>query len=167
MDSAIWGFVGVVVGAVITGFVTIRAESLRADKAAALDSAQRENARRLERDAFQRENLLLLQAKLVEWLRAMTDMYTADLASVRETGEIDLLPGEGPSREMSAGREFMYLTERVTDDQLRERLTALRALAVKAAQARTEAEVEAAGTAVANAGAAALEHLGRVLRTYL
>lgn len=167
MDGAIWGFIGVVVGAVITGFVTIRAESLRAEKAAALDTARRDADRRLARDEFQRENLLALQVKLVEWLRTMADMYNADLASVRETGEVDLAPGEATSREMLAGREFMYLTERVGDDGLRARLTGLRGLSVEAGQARTEDEVEAAGQAIARAGSAALEHLGTVLRTYL
>ena len=61
MDAAIWGFIGVVVGGLITGLVSIRLETIRADKEAAFDSAKRSDDRQLGRDAFTRDTLLNLQ----------------------------------------------------------------------------------------------------------
>ncbi len=167
MDGAIWGFVGVVVGGLITGLVTITAERMRADREVALDSAQRQDARRLARDGFQRENLLELQVKLVDWLRAMTEMYLADRDAIRSTGAVDVVPDELSTREATTTRELMVLTDRVLDDELRARLVALRELSAPATMARTAQDVEAANAAIVRAGSEAIDHIGRVLRTVL
>jgi hypothetical protein len=65
MDAAVWGFIGVVTGGLITGIVTVISERMRADKEAALDSAKRQDDRRIGSDAFQRQTLLALQEALV------------------------------------------------------------------------------------------------------
>ena len=167
MDAAVWGFVGVVIGAVITGLVTIVAERMRTDREASLDSAKREHDRLVARDAFQRETLLKLQVKLADWLAAMSELYLADRDAVRSTGQVDVMPDELSSRESVAGRELAYLAERVLDDELRGRLVALRDLSGEATRARTADDVEAAHAAITMAGTEAVAHTGRVLRSYL
>ena len=56
--AAVFGFIGVIIGGIVTGWFTIRAERVRADKAEAVDSARRRDERLLDRDNFQRATLL-------------------------------------------------------------------------------------------------------------
>ena len=53
----------------MTGWFTIRAESVRADRESKLDSAKRLDNRRLDRDRFQRETLLALQTDVITAFR--------------------------------------------------------------------------------------------------
>ena len=84
----------------ITGAVTIWAESIRADKAATLDSAKRQDDRQLGRDHFQRETLLLVQEVLADFMRAEGRAQVADVTSIRATGDLSQYP-EGISEEYS------------------------------------------------------------------
>ncbi len=70
MDGAIWGFVGVIVGGIITGLVTLGVELIRSGKETSLDSAKRQDDRQLGRDQFQRETLLELQRSIDEFMTA-------------------------------------------------------------------------------------------------
>ena len=86
MDAAAWGFVGVVIGGVITGGVAIAAEWLRGRHESILDSSKRGDDRRLAREAFQRENLLDLQRLLAVWMRAEGKFMLSDQRTFRSTG---------------------------------------------------------------------------------
>lgn len=111
MDGAIWGFIGVVVGGLITGLVSIRLESIRADKAAALDSAKRADDRRLGRDAFTRDTLLDLQ-ETFGVLLAMLVEYRTRLAGATPASDL-------PSRYQASSFRLLLLRSRVGDEAIR------------------------------------------------
>lgn len=69
MDSALWGFVGVVIGGLITGGITLLAERQRQRSEAALDSIERHDDRQLALDELQRQTLTKLQAAANERAR--------------------------------------------------------------------------------------------------
>ena len=71
MEPAVWGFIGVIVGGLITGMVTLGVELIRANKAASLDSAKRQDDRQFGRDQFQRETLLELQGAIEDLMLAL------------------------------------------------------------------------------------------------
>ena len=168
MEAAVFGLLGVALGGLITGFVTIRAEQLRTERETALDSARRQDDRKIERDRFQLATLQAVQLALGEWIRTRTEMYHADKAAMRATGRVaNPYPNDLGERERVAAREFMYLVERIRDDDLRESLRTLRHSTVKTIMATTEDEVEAAFNRTGDMALAALDQLGVVLRSYL
>jgi hypothetical protein len=112
MDAAAWGFVGVVVGGLLTGIVSIAAEWLRGKHESNLDSAKRTDDRRLAREAFQRENLLAIQERLAEWMRAETKLNIHDRATVEASGTITLAPRGLSDEIFETQRHLVYLVER-------------------------------------------------------
>jgi hypothetical protein len=106
MEPAVWGLIGAIVGGLITGFVTLGVELIRANKAAALDSATRRDDRQLGRDQFQRETLLELQRVVTE--------YMTSLGRLTRLGTPDLIP------DASRGAlQVGTLGSRVDDDLVR------------------------------------------------
>lgn len=112
MDPAVWGFVGVIVGGLITGLVTIWAEKIRADKVAALDSAKRQDDRRLSRDNFQRETLLALQDAIGD-VNAMMVRYRVRLEGHAPAADT-------PALYQAATGNVITLRSRIGDEQIRE-----------------------------------------------
>jgi hypothetical protein len=119
MDAAVWGFLGVVVGGTLTGAITIWAQHLRGRQEADLDTAKRQAERRLDRDAFQQANLVELQVALDEWVGIELGRLEDVLAGERVADE-GVRAADAPTRRLA------YLTERVTDEDLRGRLTRIR-----------------------------------------
>lgn len=110
MDGAIWGFVGVIVGGIITGLVTLGVELIRSGKETSLDSAKRRDDRQLGRDAFQRE-----------WLVALQDAIQA-LWMIREHGspaELDGLLAIAKIQSRISDDEVRTLTETFLTENLR------------------------------------------------
>jgi hypothetical protein len=174
MDGAVWGFIGVVVGGLITGLVTIFAESIRADKAAALDGAKRQDDRQIGRDAFQRQNLLDLQVALAAFGRAEGKANFADTMSLRETGGLRQYPDDISAEMFEANRQLAFLTERVSDDDLRGKINAMRARSSQRAVLMsaehgsvTEARLDREMMELMEMFVDAQERLGTVLRSLL
>ena len=92
--AAVFGFIGVIIGGVVTGWFTVRAERVRADKAVAFDSAKRRHERLLERDNFQRATLLGLQDVAGGLVTLAAQVHADDSASFAKTGKWPI----GPSR---------------------------------------------------------------------
>ncbi len=110
MDGAVWGFVGVIVGGIITGLVTLGVELIRSGKETSLDSAKRQDDRQLGRDAFQRE-----------WLVALQDAIQA-LWMIREHGspaELDALLAIAKIQSRISDDEVRTLTETFLTENLR------------------------------------------------
>ena len=162
MDAGFWGFVGVVVGSVITAIVTMGGEVLRGRNDFMLDSKKRQDDRRIESDRLQRETLLELQDRLADWMQDRPRWLDA-----RWTGEIDKEMDEFAQRSLLAGRSLSRLTQRLLDDELHESLTTLQDLSGQAVLATTEAELEETWRKTVFGELRAQAHLGRVLRTYL
>jgi hypothetical protein len=112
MDGAIWGFVGVVVGGLITGLVSIRLETIRSDKASALDGARRHDDRRLALDQFQRETLLALQ-------EAVGDVNAHMIRHRLRFEGVIPEPETSETYRVATGKVIM-LRSRVMDEQVRQ-----------------------------------------------
>lgn len=157
MDAAVWGFLGVVIGGVVTGAITIWAQLLRGRQEADLDSTKRTDARRAGREGFQQANLLELQVALDEWVGI-------ELGRLEDTIAGERVPDAGVRAADAPTRRLAYLTERVTDEGLRQRLTHIRTTAWSTGD---EAELEAARTQLPTEARAAQEQVGALLRSYL
>ena len=173
-DPATWGFIGVVIGGVITAIVTLGAEWIRGGHESTLDKERRADDRRLGRDAFQRQNLLELQECLAVWARAEGAAMAFDQLTFRKTGTLSLLPDAMDAEILETGRQLGYRIQRATDDELRRTLDELTRLAaalqVERAMNRaavTEASFEVDLRRFGDGYTKAQTLLGERLRTYL
>jgi hypothetical protein len=119
--AAVIGFLGVVVGAVVTGYVTLRQTQLATAREREARQAEREQARKDVRDAFQRENLLALQDAVMDMRKATTDEFERKLANEKDAGYWytrdfgEPLPADWTEADMRVSK----LRARVFDDDLR------------------------------------------------
>lgn len=119
-------FRGVILGAIVAGSVSIGAQWLKGEQDARLDSMKRADDRQIESDRLQRDTLLELQERLTEWMREVALLDHQDAKIVDAVGHITQSGAGASEGEFTIGRRMMYLTERVKDDDLRNRLRALR-----------------------------------------
>ena len=174
MDAAVWGLIGVVVGGLITGIVSLGAEYLRGKQDADLDGKKRQDDRRIKLDDIQRSTLLELQERYAEWKRAVGKMQSFDMMTLRKHGGLTQMPEDLSQELFHASRRVMYLVDRVKDDELRNGLRAVTARATEmdvrhaiVGGTITEAELDADFFALVEQGNAADERLGEALRSYL
>lgn len=128
MDSAIWGFIGTIVGAIIGASASILTTIINGRKSVQLQK-ERDNFERLERSReFQRNTLLELQDSLLQNLRLIARAHLEDLASYRQNDGVrnNLLSAELNQDIMLSNRKNAILTERISDDELRNNLKKLR-----------------------------------------
>jgi hypothetical protein len=156
VDAALWGFIGVVVGGIITGFISIRLETIRASKEAALDSAKRADDRRLGRDAFTRETLLALQDTL--------GVVTGQLVEYRtRLGGFPPAP-DLVSRYQAASFRLFLLRSRVEDQDVRTATIAFMEQCGIVTDTKSEATADEALGYAAEAARDATERAGRLIR---
>jgi hypothetical protein len=125
---ALIGFLGVVLGAVVTGFVTLRQAELATQREREARQALREQERQDRRDNFQRETLLALQDVLSELHTAVGREQDRMLTAEAEQGAWPVKPVELPLPEdfMKAHREITKLRARVFDQELRDLMRDIR-----------------------------------------
>ena len=105
MSTAVWAFIGVVVGGLLTVAAQATAESLRARAAARARQDQRARASR----EFQRDTLIELQAAMAEY-RAALDRDRSQILPLRST-----------EQQVSAARaRYQMLVHRVSSSLARE-----------------------------------------------
>ena len=167
MDAAIWGFIGVLAGALITGIVTIRAEQIRADKDAALDSAKRQDDRRLGRDNFQRETLLRLQDAINAVARSSVQIHHHEVTAKGSSGvwRGGLLPPDIDAAAQQASLLLSTLRSRVADHDLRSMADQLLATSSVVGLTKVEAEADAALLDATKIARAMLDRSGELIRT--
>jgi hypothetical protein len=119
--AAVFGFIGVIIGGLVTGHYTIRAERIRADKAEAVDSAKRRDDRLLERDNFQRATLLGIQDVAGELVTLAAQVHANDSAAFAKTGKwpIGLARAEIIPAHLDARLTLRKLQSRVVDEDVR------------------------------------------------
>jgi hypothetical protein len=83
---AMTGFLGVVIGAVVTGFVTLRQAQLATEREHQIRQIEWAQARKDAHDAFQRENLLALQDAIEDVRRATMRDHDRKLKIALEEG---------------------------------------------------------------------------------
>lgn len=167
------GLLGVIVGAVIAGTVTIGGELLRGRQAAALDRAKRDDDRRIDSVTFQRQTLLELQERLNDWMGVRTEVMQAVSQQVVQASKVTGTP-DLDMQEQPIARRIIVLTERLLDDSLRQRLTDLRGTAARSDvrvamghHIETPDTIEQDWFELTSTAVDAQQHLGRVLRGLL
>ena len=105
MSTAVWAFIGVIAGGLLTVAAQATAESLKARAAARAREEQRERASR----EFQRATLIELQAAMADYRAALT----------RDRSQI--LPSRATDAQLSAARSrYQMLVHRVASSTARE-----------------------------------------------
>jgi type II secretory pathway pseudopilin PulG len=121
LGVAVIGFLGVVVGAVVTGFVTLRQTQLATQREREAQQMLREQQRRDARDAFQRDAILALQGAVEDYWQLVEDWFNQVTGATTAKGSE---PPARPPYELTLRRNTVYgrLTAtraRVFDDELR------------------------------------------------
>jgi hypothetical protein len=117
--AAVFGFIGVIIGAIVIGRFTIRAERVRADKAEAVESAKRRDDRTLDRDNFQRATLLALQDVAGALVTLAAQVHTNDSSSFVKTGKWPTGRARPAPSHLDARLTLRKLQSRVVDEEVR------------------------------------------------
>jgi hypothetical protein len=163
MDSAVWGFIGVVVGTLIT----LGAEIVRARNETGPDS--RSSRQRAERDRFQRSTLVELQGALHSYARtalAVGEARHAEAAAAgawKPFGDATLTP-ELTESNREANMAVTSLSALVLDDEVRRLCREVLASAAQIWLAESPDEVNHGVAATINAAAAASQRCGDAFR---
>tara|TARA_Y100000780_G_C13673711_1_gene413385 strand:- start:287 stop:802 length:516 start_codon:yes stop_codon:yes gene_type:complete len=163
MEAALWGLLGTIVGAAASIATTVIASK----NAASLQFAAASHEREEQARAFQRDTLIELQDAVHDELRAITLLYMADEVAYRETGTWGrkMLGEELNNQVRLAGRRTLLLSERISDENLRDHLKCLRSLLTEVQMAREAALAESTHIAAMSMGISVMEHIGTVLRS--
>ena len=163
MESAIWGFIGTLIGAsasLATAYLTNRT-SLH------MQSEAKEHERREAAKAFQRQTLLELQEAFHNAIRLATRAYLADTEAHRK-GALwgrQSLP-EGLSEDIRlCNRQVNLLIERVSDDGVRNSIKGLMKDLTMISFLASEQESKVALDRISTESLMVLEGLGKTLRS--
>ncbi len=163
MESAIWGFIGTIVGALASMITTI----LSTRNSAWLHKQAVEQEKEERKRAFQRETLIELQNVMHDLMRLITQAHLED-AKAHYAGGIwgkNLLSEEVSSGQRLARRKLVILIERIANDELREKLKIVNGELSNSTDSGdlmdSEYKLHAAASKVTNV----MEHIGQVLRS--
>ncbi len=122
MASAIFAFVGVLLGSLITSVLTIYKDRLTARHEIRIRDQQYERDRLADRDAFQRESILSLQTAVSDVIKAAYDELDRLLAEFRESGSWPARQWETPTAKgwSEAVLQLQLSAARVLNKGLRE-----------------------------------------------
>jgi hypothetical protein len=87
MSEALFGFIGVLAGAIITATVTIYAEWQKSKREVAQIDRQYERERQSARDTFQRDSVLTLQNAAADLIKSAFAELDRVIAVAQETGQ--------------------------------------------------------------------------------
>ena len=164
MESAIWGLVGTIVGAVAsTGTSWLSSQNLLR-----LQNAKAGEERAERANAFQRQTLLDLQEAIHDALRLINRAYIEDRNSHRINKDwgTNTLTEEVNEGIRLAHRRVAILVERVSDDKLRTAVKTVMTLATQAVLSRSEREAEFHLEKTSSEANQVLESLGTALRSH-
>jgi hypothetical protein len=117
VSAAVWGFLGVALGGVLTGGISLWREQLVTRREREARQAERVQLRQDARDAFQRDAIITLQDALRDYwghvVHAHTHMHVPEGKTTGETLEMIL------SRKRAAYSPLILARAKVFDDELR------------------------------------------------
>jgi hypothetical protein len=163
VDAAVWGFIGVVVGSLIT----LGAELIRTRNESSPDS--RTSRRLAERDRFQRSTLVELQGALESFAgaaRAVGEARDAEASAAgawRPFSDATLTP-ELTEANRKANMAIVSLSALVLDDEVRRLCQEVLASAAQIWLAQSAEEADLGVAATINAATAASRRCGDVFR---
>jgi hypothetical protein len=142
MSAAVWAFLGVVLGGVLTGAVSLWQAQLVTKREREAREALREQERKDRRDAFQRETLLALQDAVEDVRRAISRDADRKLAALKEDGRWPRrMPGEAVPEDLSdAHARVGKFYARIFDDELKTSVAKFRWTTDRAIIAQSEGE---------------------------
>ena len=164
MESAIWGLVGTIVGAL----ASIGTSWISNRTASSLQAARVHHERLEVASAFQRQTLIDVQEAIHDALRLVHRVYFEDREAYRTTQRwgSSLLPAVLDEELRLAMRKVSILVERVADDLLRSQIKTLMCSTAQIQLAPSEVDaflrLEKTGTDARQT----LEQIGTVLRSH-
>ncbi len=131
MASAIFGFVGVLLGSLTTSVLTIYKDRLAARHEIELRDQQYERGRTAARDAFQRESICALQTAVLDLLKSVHDELDRQLTESQGSGTWPARQWETPTAKgwSEAVLQLELSRARVLDQELRDFADQLRTIA--------------------------------------
>lgn len=164
MDSAVWGLIGTLVGAL----ASIGTTWLASRSSYHLQATTKEHERIERVNAFQRQNLLDLQEALHDTLRLTTQAHMEDLRAHQNGAEWGRnMLGEPVNEDFRlAQRRVAILTDRISIDSLRAKVKALMGLAADVLLSRSEIDALSRVQQCYTAGTETLESVGTALRSH-
>lgn len=165
VDSAIWGLIGTVVGALssigTTWLANQNSHRLQRDRV--------RNERVEQSNALQRESLLAVQDAMHDAIRLVHRAHIEDVKAHRatKTWGKNMLPEDMSEEIRLAQRRVFILVERILDEDLRGRIKGLMGNATEVLMARSEEQSHACLEKTGSDSNKVLEQLGTVLRTHL
>lgn len=132
--EVIIGFVGVLVGSLTTSVLTIYRERFASRHELAVKNLQYERERQAERDAFQRDSVLALQAAVTDLMKAVHRELDRMLRVAHESGQWPARTWEAPTAAgwSAAVLELESARAGVFDDDVRSLADELRTVAGEA-----------------------------------
>ena len=168
MEPVTWGFVGTIVGTIVGATASIATSFIAANNSLRLQK-DAESLERVERARqFQRNNFLALQEAMATAMRLVGQAHLEDLESYRKNPGTNKSPmlSEALDQDIaSINRQLSLLTERVSDDSLRELFKTLRTDMTVVVMARSESESNSAIEWASNSYQITMEKLGEALRS--
>lgn len=166
MDESSWGFIGMIAGAIVGATASIVTTILTSNNAARLQENANAQERMERARLFQRETLLAVQESLNDSLRNMMEIYLHDLNSSKcgeEWGRrsIDIDVDE---KARLSNRQLAILTERISDNSLREELRIIRKNISRVSLSTSKEEAEALKNSAITLTELFMEQLGATLR---
>ena len=164
MESAIWGLLGTVVGAL----TSIATTWLSARNANILQTTKNSEDRIERARAFQRQTILDLQEELHDAIRLITRAQLHDEEAHRggTPWTSNRLPAEVDDGIRLAMRKVSLLQERVSDDALRGSIRSLMSIANSTLLSSSEIEAKGRMMATHTEASVVLERMGTTLRSY-
>jgi len=162
MESAVWGFIGTLIGAtasVLTTYLTHR-------NAATLQMDARSTERIEKARAFQRETLLELQNAFHDAVRLLSLAHIEDVKADVDGSKWgkNMLPESLAEDIRLSNRRVMLFVERVADDSVRTTIKKVMAEANGVPYCSSRAESEALLDRVTFSSVDAIEQIGKTLR---
>ena len=163
MSSAIWGFIGTLVGAL----ASIATTSISSWNTFRIQKLSNKEDRKERSRAFQRETLLELQEELVDYMRLFGEAYFEQLESYKKTGDWrSLLSDEINEKIRLSNAKTAVLIERLIDEEIRNNLNELKNLVSRGLLANTKEEAETYQRKASEKFEECNKSLGAVLRSY-
>lgn len=168
MDSAVWGMIGTLAGAVVGAAASIGATWRASAVSYRMHNDKQQEERREKAKEFQRATLLDLQDALYDAVRMCGRAYFADFVAYRSGGEW----GKGRlSEDLSAGllassRRVSILIERVENTELRSEVKSLTAQMSALTMQTEKEEADCLKIEIAQKFDVLVERIGTVLRSY-
>lgn len=167
MDDSIWGFIGVIVGAIIGASASIVTTILSSNNAVRLQQNSDSQERMERARAFQRETLITIQDCFNDTLHLMMKIYLTDV-DANNKGAVwrkSPLNKDIDEKYRDINRNLLILSERIADDSLREELSFLQTKILKAYLVPSREEAETLVMSVCSQSDPFLKHVGNVLRS--